>query len=141
MKIYIASAYARREAMAAYQATLRNMGFECTARWVDGLYADVDTSKMNNAAFETFQAGCAAADLYDMDISDMIICFTHDTIGGSGHHVEVGYCLGRDRSAVRKQVVIVGPRLNVFHYANGVRHFETFEQLVDWIVRYVEVPA
>jgi nucleoside 2-deoxyribosyltransferase len=88
---------------------LRNLlfdsGFECTARWIlDGLSGDTTET--------------AEGDLADVARADVLVALNPATWkdrGTGGRHVELGYAL-----ALKKPVLLLGVRSNVFHYLDGV---------------------
>lgn len=60
----------------------------------------------------------ANEDLLDIERSEIVAVLTEMDSTTGGLHVELGLAL-----ALKKRVVIVGPRRNVFHYLNVVEHY------------------
>jgi hypothetical protein len=74
----------------------------------------------------------ARDDVEDVSRCDMLIAFTDAPRSGSsrgGRHVELGIAIG-----LHKQVVIVGPRENLFCHLPQVRQCDTWDKCVEFIV-------
>jgi nucleoside 2-deoxyribosyltransferase len=125
MKLYLASQYARREELCGYAVQLRAAGHQITARWITGVHKadDGDTSRWRDFA---------ADDLADIDECECLIAFTEkptDRIPRGSRHVELGYAIGRG-----KDVIVVGPRENVFCCLDCVLHYPTWQDfVVTWL--------
>src|SRR6266567_4784608 len=108
MKIYLAARYSRLPEMQTYRDQLEGAGHKVTSRWVNGDHQVKDTT-MSPAEACRF----AQEDWEDLLVADMVISFTEPSRSGhsrGGRHVEHGIAL-----ALRKRVVVVGHRENVFH--------------------------
>ena len=123
--IYLAGRYDRRRELAGYMATLEELGWHSTARWLTGAHegaTDPETLRM-----------CAAEDLTDIRSSDVLVAFTEEaTIGhtSGGRHVEMGFALG-----LAIPVIVVGPVENVFHHLITSRYAtwaEALEEEFTW---------
>ena len=115
MRIYLAARYARRAEMERYAAQLNVSGHTVDARWI------VDDG-------EKAERTCAIEDFEDIDRADVLIAFTEppdipDTPGASrgGRHVEFGMAV-----ALKKPVIVVGPRENVFHHLPAVQQLDSW---------------
>lgn len=123
MRIYLAARYVRKAELVHYAAVLRHLGHVCSPRW---LYSEHDLP-----AGAPPEAGLqfALEDWQDIQAADCVISFTEapspDTPGRArgGRHVEFGIAV-----ALRKRVLVVGWRENVFHYLPVVEFHETFDQ-------------
>ena len=124
MLIYLAARYSRLEELDRYASDLRNMGHRVDARWLLGNH-QIGTAKDVEAAIESVPMEgqpFALDDLEDLFRADMLIAFSETPRSGltnrGGRHVEFGAALAWD-----KQIIVVGPRENVFHTLPQVRHF------------------
>lgn len=119
MKIYVAGLYSKLAELAEESKKLIDAGFEVTATWLqnaeDGL---------------TFEH-VAHIDLNDVDAAAVLILYTEPygtPVPGGGRHVEFGYALGKG-----KQIIIVGPRENIFHWHRDVMHFPRIEYAIRYL--------
>lgn len=128
MKAYLAASYSQRERMNDQIApSLRVLGYEIVSTWIDG-HHEVPGRQVDNGTPEYNASpdeirGWATEDVLDLMAADFIIQFTDTPSHRGGAHVELGFCLGAG-----KEVCIIGPRVNVFHYLEAVQHFETWEE-------------
>lgn len=86
-------------------------GHEVTSRWLS--YNDNNDRLLDTTDLACNpSAGCAPAmiSLEDINRASVVVIFTDKLSTTGGYHVELGYALG-----LRKTIVVVGPRLNVFH--------------------------
>ena len=98
MKIYLSARFGQAEEMRNVRAELTKLGHTVTSRWIDGLLKE--------------NAEAARQDLEDIRQADAVLLFTdHTPSYEGGRHFETGYAY-----AAGKPIVIVGPRLNIFHY-------------------------
>lgn len=118
LKIYIASRYDRREEMESIANQLEENGFYITSSWVYGGEEGLDNEAI------------AELDLNDIDDADLVLSFTESPsfphVRG-GRHVEFGYGLARG-----KEMIIIGPLENVFHWVPEVRRFNTLEEFISF---------
>lgn len=134
-RIYLCASYARRNEMFDISMQLAELGFEVTSRWVGGSTVGVfaaaqgaDSAPGTPEAFRAIQQARQAAwtDLQDVERADTLLVF-----GGQpswapftgGRHVELGYAL-----AMKKRVILVGPRENLFHWFELVEHFSDWDE-------------
>jgi nucleoside 2-deoxyribosyltransferase len=126
IRTYLAAQYARRDELREYVATLANIGIEVTSRWLDekgSLDGNMDDKN------EEFYIETSNIDIADIDRADMMIFFAEDPTVGikrGGRHVEFGYAW-----AMHKPIAIIGPKENVFHYLEGVEHFDSLEEFIN----------
>ena len=128
-RIYLAARYSRRLEIIRYQNRLQYEGFKCNCQWLLGnhqwnpIAAQAETAK-DTVPIEA--AEFADDDLHDLSAADTLIAFTdppRSKASRGGRHVEFGYAL-----AMRKRIVVVGPRENVFYCLPQVERFDAFDQ-------------
>lgn len=131
MIIYLAARYSRNEEMRGYRDFFTRWGHEVTSRWID-CHPDITGDPQLEASFTpgflTSSPELARPfgefDIEDLDRADTFICFTSTELGSKGgHHVEFGYAL-----KAGKQMIVIGPRVNVFHTLPQVKHFNTWDE-------------
>jgi len=120
VKIYIAACFGQQAEVREKADDLEYNGHECTSFWRhekptgDGSEA-VNASKYMQAAMR---------DLRDIDRSDLLVLLTGQISRTGGKHFELGYAVARG-----KQVIIVGPCENVFHWL--LPRFETWQEFME----------
>jgi nucleoside 2-deoxyribosyltransferase len=128
MKIYLASRYSRYPEMQAYAAQLGRMGHEVTSRWINGDH-QIDDAGLSLQAKAAERIRFAQEDQADLVAADCVISFTEQprsTNSRGGRHVEHGMAI-----ALRKRVLVVGHRENVFHCLPEVEFFERWLDAVE----------
>lgn len=124
--LYLAARYGRRAELQEVAARLRDFGHVITSRWINGGHDLVDDA---SRAFATASARFAEEDWVDLVAADVFIAFTEAPgapgRGRGGRHVELGAAL-----ALRKTVIVVGPRENIFAFLPQVIWFGTTESLL-----------
>jgi len=126
-RIYLAARYSRHNEMRAVRDVLLALGYEVTSRWIDQHNGTLEQSytpaKLNADPDECAVLG--QHDLDDLKAADTVISFTSVDGGGKGgRHVEHGFALG-----LGKQVIICGPRENIFHTLPQIRWFPDWRHL------------
>jgi nucleoside 2-deoxyribosyltransferase len=129
--------------MRRYRDALGVYGHEVTSRWIDmhgGKYPGSFTPQQL-ADDPEYCNVLGEHDLEDIRAADIMMSFTSPDNGGKGgRHVEFGYAL-----ALKKHLVIVGPRENVFHTNPRIEWYaEWGDLLVAWFAAMhpeVEVPT
>lgn len=106
MKVYIAAPYTQRHHAFTLMRLLQasGMGISVTSGWIT----------MDN----TLDDASARMDLDDVARADALLAYNlpeWNNLGSGGRHVELGYAL-----ALKKKVVVLGERMNIFHYLNDV---------------------
>jgi hypothetical protein len=125
-KIYLAAAYERADEMRGVRDVLEVFGHQVTSRWIDQETsgqteaAGAAELSVDPAAYVKF----ARKDFEDISAADTVLSFT-GAPGRGGHHIEFGIAL-----ALGKQLVIVGPRENVFHSLPQVDWYPDWSRLV-----------
>jgi len=133
-KVYLAARYTRREELRKYREILQSYGVEVTSHWLDESIAQ--TSQMGDHP-EEFYVATANLDLEDVKRADTLIFFAEDPLQGTprgGRHVEFGYAVALMQSGewdTIARILVIGPHENVFHYVDGVFHFESFDKLLE----------
>lgn len=132
MIIYLAARYSRREELAGYARELESLGHTVTSRWLSGDHTidDVEDgdSGVINPEKDARRAQYALEDIEDVLAADTIISFTEEprtTWTRGGRHVEYGIAL-----AMGLRTMFVGPRENIFHWAEGAEFFPTWQELL-----------
>lgn len=105
LAVYIAAPSQMIGEAAVLRNLLHDSGFDCTSSWIlDGLSGDTSET--------------AEMDLADVARADVLVALNPSLWkdkGTGGRHVEMGYAL-----ALKKPVLLLGVRSNVFHYMDGV---------------------
>lgn len=133
MKFYLAAKFDRMAEMNVYAQQLRNSGHEVTSRWLlgkeqfhegvdlidrpEGLHSGTGDITMLAQPF-------AMDDHEDIIGCDTLILFTESPEAYAkrgGRHTEFGIALG-----LGKQLIIIGPRENIFHCLPQVQQFRTW---------------
>ena len=135
--IYLAARYSRLAELQDYASNLRAIGYEVNARWLLGDHqAHEGADKVEAATVSVPIEGRAFAmeDYADVLVADMLIAFSEeprsDLATRGGRHVEFGLALAWD-----KQIIVVGPRENVFHTLPRVRHFWRWPEALEALAR------
>lgn len=115
MKVYLSGSFDARDEIAKDAAFLRGLGFEITSSWLNEPPIRYDSPEHE----EWQKRARANEDLLDVERSDVVVVYTHWPSTSGGLHVELGIA-----AALRKRIIVFGPRLNVFHYLNLVEHEE-----------------
>lgn len=131
ISVYLAARFDRKVELAGYAAELRDLGYTVTSRWLTGVHDATSARALDEGDLWAF----AMEDFEDIDNANLLIAFTEDpSIGytSGGRHVELGYAL-----ATGLDVIVVGPRENVFHAC--LSRYETWtearEALARWAVQ------
>lgn len=139
MRVYLAARYSRRLELCGYRDILRGWGFDVQARWLDGSHqlgndgtpigdqgeALVETGRVEDAA--ALREKFAVDDFEDVAGADLLVAFTEQPRSGNsrgGRHVELGIALG-----CGIDVVVIGPRENVFCWLPEVRHWDFWDDV------------
>jgi hypothetical protein len=125
MKIYIAGRYSRRDEFRQVRDKLVKRGHTVTSRWLDETQS-LD-SQMGEETSDWYWK-TQRVDLMDIDSAYSVLFFAEDPLVGTprgGRHVEFGYALG-----MGIPIHVIGPRENVFHYNDHVRHFNSLEDFL-----------
>lgn len=131
MRYYFAGRYNLHPTMRRYRYELLAAipGAQVTSRWIDchgGQFREAFTPQQLAAD----PAGCwrlGQHDLDDLDQADTVVAFT-DLAGGGrgGRHHEFGAAM-----ALGKRLVVVGPRVNVFHTHPAIEQHDSWDTFLD----------
>ena len=120
MRVYLAGPFSWKDALKTYSLELNEMGIEVTSSWLDE-EASPD-STLDQFSTEHNQK-IANIDVADIERADVVAVFTINPLGPpkprGGRHWETGYAQGRG-----KEVIIIGPKENIFHYLDNVKQFD-----------------
>ena len=128
-RIYLAAQYHQKAVIAIYKSELESLGYRVTSTWTD---EPQDANVSLKDVDDELLAEYAARDIMEIDDADLLVLFTVDPdelTRRGGRHAEFGYALGRG-----KQLVVVGPRENIFHHLETVVRLATWSQFVDELV-------
>jgi hypothetical protein len=126
MRIYLSARYGRRSEMVKCAYELRDDGHRVTSQWING----EDETEGQRHTFAD-QRQWALDDLYDINRSETLIAFTEpadSAFGRGGRHVEFGYAMARGLN-----LIVVGPRENVFHHHDDVIWFSNWHEARQYI--------
>ncbi len=118
-KIYIAGRYSNLSALAEERKKYWEAGLEITSSWLD--------NKEDGMSFDDV----AVLDLGDIQRANTLVLYTEPygtAVPGGGRHVEFGYALG-----LGKEVCIVGPHENIFHWHPAVHVFPRTEYCIRYL--------
>lgn len=112
--VYIAGKWDRREELLQFAFDLHDVGCNIVSTW---LWANENEQDENYKEY-------AVRDIKDIGDCDTFILFTgKEVYYRSGHLTELGFAL-----AWGKEVIIIGPRANIFCHLNIIRHCADIEQ-------------
>ena len=125
MLIYLAARYSRLAELQDYADDLRAIGHRVEARWLRGdhqMLGGADRVESATVSIPLEGQPFAQDDYWDVGEADMLIAFSEEPMAATGsrggRHVEFGLAL-----AWNKEIIVVGPRENVFHTMPRVQHF------------------
>jgi len=125
LKIYLTGRYSQKEEIKEFAEQIKSLGVEVTSSWLDEPHPPQIT--MDDLTKEELR-DFALRDFYDLRAADAIVCFScspiEPTVRG-GRHVEFGIAL-----ALAKNIWVLGPRENVFHFHPWVEHCKTKSRML-----------
>ena len=129
-KIYLAAGYSRKAEIHKYKERLEAEGFTVVSTWTEEPHVipeNGDTTKIFKSQTDPQKTEIATRDLEELDQADTLVLFSEDPdvphVRG-GRHVEFGYAL-----KASKDIYVIGPKENIFHFTPGVKHLPDFETL------------
>lgn len=119
MKAYLAASFDTQAAVRDARGLISPY-VEVTSSWLDEppILADEEREDWEKRARGN-------EDYLDIERSDVVVVFTSAPSTSGGLHLETGLALG-----MGKRVILVGPKLNVFHYMNRVEQVEDVQELL-----------
>jgi hypothetical protein len=126
-KVYLAAAFHRKDEMKAISLRLKELGVECTSRWLDEA-----PLPHGHEAQERFLLDTAQMDADDVFAADTLIRFSDDL---STPTVPSRWCTASRMEetgmahAWGKQIIIVGGKQSLFDRFKARIHFQTVEEL------------
>lgn len=130
MKIYVGASYPKKAIATALANELVMRGHSVTSTWIhqDEGYTS-DENRPNETEFEMdFRLGEAAfRDLQEVRDCELFVCFTDvgPQLTHGGRHSELGIAI-----ALGKELNIIGPREQVFHYLGTLNQYDTSEDFL-----------
>lgn len=133
MKFYLAARYGRRSELQVYRQELMGFGHEVNARWLVNDHAEGTDPAVNNQLAEE--------DIEDLLAADTFVAFTEkpdSPYNRGGRHVELGMAMSHARRAWPyqdhgpRQVIIVGPRENIFMWVNFLVVYDKPSEFLDF---------
>ena len=138
MNIYLAASYSRRAEVEGYAVEVRGWGHGVTSRWHQGH----NTPLSGGEEMRSLANWYAEGDVADIEAANLYIAFTTTPMPSEepgatlaiaaykagGTHVEFGIAL-----ALAKELWVVGPRENIFHFMDGVVVFDDWEAARGWL--------
>lgn len=129
-KVYLAGRFDRQQEFRRLRDELIDIGIDVTSRWLDN-HGNASRIAAGDETYTDDELGdFAAEDFADIRDSDVVVVFTESPDVGytsGGRHVETGYAMALD-----KNVVIVGPRENVFHKLTPDHGYERISVCNGW---------
>jgi nucleoside 2-deoxyribosyltransferase len=115
--------------MRKYQEELERLGAIIESAWMSEGHTELFPESMKAADLVDPWAGRshAEADLVAIDVADLVIVFTDEPSTTGGRDVEFGYAI-----ASEKRIVVIGPRINVFHCLQEVEQYNTWEEFMEY---------
>jgi|SRR5208337_3779227 len=149
MKVYIASVFSDKDRVAQRAAELNQLGIECTMRWPS-------ETAPHNATIKDFPdeyfRETAVFDLDDIIAANVLVLTVPSekqmadmpvrALARGGRHFETGFMYGLIASGENRELIILGPRENVFHFLDGqsvtsrypaIKQFDTWEQVKTYL--------
>lgn len=148
MKVYTAAPFAWRDRMRKYRDELEEIGVGCTARWLN------EKASPTSSIFDhddEYLRGTAYIDLQDIVEADAVILFTPSdedladiaivkrAWARGGRHFEFGFAYAWHQLSYLvtgkevPELIICGPRENVFSYLDCIRQFNTWSETKSYL--------
>lgn len=113
-RIYLSGSFHAVDEVREVAARFKEWGYEVTSSWLHEPPLEYD----DPAAEEWQKRARANEDFLDIERSELVAVLTEWGSSSGGAHVELGMA-----AAMRKELYVVGPRLNVFHYLGRVDYW------------------
>lgn len=122
---YVSSRFGNRDIVRAFSLKLATLSipFHCIQTWTE--CGDVTPDRSETCLAER--------DLFEIDSAPNFIQLTqHCEVSRGGMHVELGYALARG-----KRIVIVGPRVTIFHHMPNFLWFPSIPEYIGYLTECV----
>jgi len=131
MKIYIAARFSKRHDAHNLGVALRVLGHTIVSRWSLPDSDHVKPVGLSEQAADKERERFATEDLEDIEACDWCVSLMETPRNDSrgGRHVEFGYAM-----ALKKKLIIIGPKETVFHNLPQVKHYKTVPEFLEWAV-------
>ena len=118
MKVYVAADIDEQKEAKVLADALTERGHEIVSSWV---YAP-EIHEVEGTATDEERANVAVAEVSEICNADCLVVLTKSdgNYCRGGRHIETGVAIGNDLD-----VIVIGPRENVFHYWPGVKHYHS----------------
>ena len=135
MRLYLASRFSRMDELNGYADQLRANGFTIDARWLTGEHGVVG-DRVEAARYDIPMEARTFAndDVEDIQKSNGLVFFSQppcEPAPRGGRHFEMGLAYG-----LQKNILVVGPRENIFHTLVGVDH--VYEWDIDEVCKVLD---
>ena len=139
--VYFAATFTRAWEMRDYRDDIEKLGWEVTSSWIEardgtpalgqdeltepGLSAAPGVRSKWHADLST-AVKAATDNMSDLFRATTLMLFTRSPSTSGGYHTELGMAL-----ASGKDIIIIGPVLNVFQALPRIRRFDTFRDFLE----------
>lgn len=127
MLAYIASNYESKNAIKKYVAELQISGVGVSSTWQDEPH-----SPQSGGLGGSDPTYYAKRDLEEIDACDWFVIFSQEPTQATyrnGRNVELGYAIAR-----KKNLLVIGPYENIFHYLPQFLHVQNWEDARDLLI-------
>lgn len=119
MYYYLAAPFGHGPQLPPYRQDLVDRGHHVTSHWIDRAVAGEDAYISSEDS--------ALEDIQDILDADALILFTGTTeVVRGGMYVEFGAAMATDMD-----LIVIGPRTNVFTHLKGVKQYDTWEDFLE----------
>ena len=122
-KVYVASKYENKALIAEMVRTLEMQGFRVTSTWHKEHWdATVQLHEVSDKELRE----TAWRDVHEIEQSNIVLVVTEGCENSrGGMHFETGYGWAEE-----KKIVVLGPKIHVFHHLTGVAQVDTLEEFI-----------
>lgn len=130
--IYIAASINAVGQAGALWLSLQKAGFQVTSSWIAIDHEEIQqNAALSRDQYVKMHQRMGSQDVFDLNRSDTLIVLTDVPSTSGGLHVELGYFLGTNK----RNIIVVGPRLNVFFWHQAIRWTPAADGLIEWLQR------
>jgi nucleoside 2-deoxyribosyltransferase len=131
LKIYAAGPYSWRDRIKEFILDLVADGIDSTTSWI---YEDAAPDSTLDQFTDEQNCFTAEVDIEDIKRADVVVVFTVDPLDAplprGGRHWETGFAY-----ALGKEIVLLGPRENIFSYLPTVKQFNSQKEAKEYLYR------